>query len=87
MMKWSEYLQVPYSRIRTRINTFKWSVEKAFEMKKTEKINTVRLTYNNESLTIKEWSDRTGICTETLNNRFRKLHWSIERTLTTPVIK
>lgn len=45
------------------------------------------LTLNNESKTIAEWSDVTGIGWHTIYYRFYKLGWSIERSLSAPVSK
>ena len=42
------------------------------------------LEYNNEVHNLKEWSIITGIHVQTLSSRLHKLHWSIEKTLTTP---
>jgi len=41
------------------------------------------LTWNGETLTLIEWSQRTGIRVETLLRRCRN-GWSVERVLTTP---
>ena len=41
------------------------------------------LTWNGETLTFFEWSQRTGIRVETLLHRCRK-GWSVEQVLTTP---
>lgn len=40
-------------------------------------------TFNGESLTVGEWSKRTGLSTHTIRSRLR-LGWSIEQTLTRP---
>jgi hypothetical protein len=42
---------------------------------------TKRLTHNNETLTIQEWSERTGIGYSTIKNRIR-LGWDTNRVLT-----
>ena len=42
------------------------------------------LTWNGESLTLVEWSQRTGIRVKTLLQRCRK-GWSVEQVLTTPL--
>lgn len=42
--------------------------------------NNIRLSFCGESLTLAEWSRRTGIPYGALHRRVRK-HWSIERTL------
>ena len=45
-----------------------------------------KYTYNGESLTLKQWSEKTGVPYATLFNRLKKLKWSLEKTLTTPLI-
>jgi hypothetical protein len=42
------------------------------------------LTWNGETLTLIEWSQRTGIRVQTLLHRCRK-GWSVEQVLTTPL--
>lgn len=54
---------------------------------KTQNNHTSRnhyITYNNETLTIKQWSEKTGISYNALKSRLNKHGWSIERALTTP---
>ena len=41
--------------------------------------------YNGESLTLREWSNKTGLARDLLSNRVYSLGWSIERAITTPV--
>lgn len=45
------------------------------------------VTFNGESLTLTEWSERTGIGFYTIRMRIHRSHWSIEKALTTPVKK
>lgn len=42
-----------------------------------------RIEFNGLNLTIREWSERTGISKDTITNRFR-LGWDTERALTQP---
>lgn len=52
--------------------------------------NTTRnhfLTYNGQTMTLAEWERKTGIHRDVLKDRINKLHWTIERALTTPVRK
>lgn len=86
MMDWSEYLEIPYSRIRTRINTFGWSIEKTFEVEKIKKAHLI-ITCGNESMSIKEWSKKTGLCVNTIHTRLRKQDWTIEQVLFSPKLK
>lgn len=48
------------------------------------KSNATRHTFNGESLTVREWSERTGISLAVLGGRLSG-GWSIERALTQPV--
>jgi hypothetical protein len=50
----------------------------------TNKTVTVRLTFNKETLTLFEWSDRTGLSVDVLRGRKSK-GWSVEDMLTTPI--
>lgn len=43
------------------------------------------ITYNNETHTLMEWSEITGIKWGTIRKRIVEYHWSIEKALTTPV--
>ena len=45
------------------------------------------LTYNGETKTMAEWSEITGIKYHTLKQRINKYGYSVERALTTPVLK
>lgn len=48
--------------------------------------NNHRYTFKNKTLTIREWSNITGLSYNLLRNRLEKNKWSIERALTTPKI-
>lgn len=48
------------------------------------KTDTVRITFNNKTQTLSQWSDELGLPRQTLHNRIRVHHWDIERALTTP---
>ena len=37
--------------------------------------------------TLRYWSEKTGIDTKTLYNRFNKLNWSAEKTILTPLLR
>lgn len=47
------------------------------------KRNTKYVTYNNETLPVRTWSERTGIRVDKIRNRVFKLKWDVERALTT----
>lgn len=45
--------------------------------------NNVKYTFNGETLTLSQWSDKLGICYKTLQKRIR--NWGVERAFSTPV--
>lgn len=47
----------------------------------------VIISYNGESMTLKEWARKLGIKNTTLHNRIHYLGWSIDKAFTTPVRK
>ena len=49
------------------------------------KSNTHWIDYKGEIMSLPQWARRLGMQIETLRQRINKLHWSIERALTTPV--
>lgn len=49
--------------------------------------NNKKITYNNQTKTISEWSNILNIDVHTLNKRIFILNWSIEKALTKPVRK
>lgn len=49
------------------------------------KDNNRRFSFRGESLTVKEWSERTGFSSVTIYDRIQTKGWSIERALTEPV--
>ena len=45
------------------------------------------ITYKGETKCLVEWANQLGIPNDTLRVRINKLHWSIEKALTTPARK
>lgn len=45
------------------------------------------LTHDGITMTMMEWSEKTGIPYSALQTRIKNLKWTVERTLTTPVMK
>jgi hypothetical protein len=43
------------------------------------------ITYNKETLTLTQWSEKTGLSPSVIHSRLAK-HWSVERALTTPLL-
>jgi hypothetical protein len=60
-----------------------WATDKE---QSRNKRNNHRLTFRGETLCIADWSDRTGLKQRTIYSRL-KIGWSVERALTTPVLK
>lgn len=57
------------------------------KIQQNNRTNNTRYTLNDETHTLSEWSDITGICSSTLSARILKLGWSVEKALTTPIIR
>ena len=68
----------PYSPENCR-----WATMKDQSMNKRD---TIRLTYNGETLTSLEWAQRTGLSAEMIRRRIRR-GWSTDRALTEPIHK
>jgi hypothetical protein len=45
------------------------------------------ITFNGETLKLVEWAERTGIAAGLISVRIKKLNWTVEKALTTPVKK
>lgn len=60
----------------------KWSTHK--EQQRNRRSNHT-VTYQGATFTLVEWSERTGIPTDTLSKRLNNYGWSTEKALTTPV--
>jgi len=46
----------------------------------------INITWDGETLCLKDWAKRTGINAETLRGRIRRFNWPIEKALTTPAM-
>ena len=55
-------------------------------VQQNNKTNNIRITFNGETHTQTEWSKITGLNRYTIHDRLKR-GWSVEKTLTTPVIK
>ena len=80
LFKWAEELNINYGTLRSRLFRHGWSVEKAFGIQSTW----TYLEHDGVSLTIPEWSKRSGIGDWSIRHRLEN-GWSVEQTLTTPV--
>ncbi len=54
------------------------------EEQSNNRTNNHLLTYNDRTMTIKEWSKETGLSYHCIARRINRLGWDAERTLTTP---
>lgn len=81
VVDWAKYLGVNHKTLEARLRRYKWSVERAL----TEPFDNTRLcrmiTFNGETLPIRQWEIRTGISTKTIKRRLAK-GWTIESALT-----
>lgn len=57
----------------------RWSTRK--EQCNNRRNNRV-ITYNGKTQTVQQWADKTGVNRSTLNSRINKLHWDVEKALT-----
>jgi len=46
-----------------------------------------KIFFNGENLTLSEWAERTGVPSGVLSSRLNAGGWSVERSLTTPILK
>jgi len=59
-----------------------WSTMKA---QANNKRNNIKIKFQNQYLTLKEWSEKIGMKYPTLARRIKKYHWPIEKALTKPI--
>ncbi len=82
---WAKKLNIVPRTLRCRID--KNGVENALTSDKAPnegKFIPYKYTYNNKTLTIKEWGDLLGEKPATLNNRIHRLNWPLKKALTIP---
>lgn len=80
LKQWCIELNLNYGIMESRINRYKWSVEKAFETKTNFRM--VMITYKNKTQTLKQWCDELDLNYKLTHSRIHRLHWDIEKTLT-----
>lgn len=71
LSEWAEILNVDYNLLRSRVGSYGWTLEQAinepiYAKAKREKI---KIEYNGERLTIKEWSQKLGITENLIRSR------------------
>ena len=77
LKQWCEELNLNYRTTITRLDTYHWSVERAFETKENAKFHLV--TYNGDTKPIKEWCEILGLKYNTVISRIVKRGWSVEK--------
>lgn len=95
MMEWSDHLGISYCVIKEAINERGQTLEeflnkykpKSFAEYEDDNIKNINgtcyLTYNNETLSSREWSEKLGITKDTIVKRARN-GWSAKRIVETP---
>lgn len=77
LKQWCIELNLNYGIMESRINRYKWSVEKAFETKTNFRM--VMITYKNKTQTLKQWCDELDLNYKLTHSRIHRLHWDIEK--------
>ena len=62
----------------------RWVTQK---VQQNNRSNNHLLTYNNETLTISQWSEKLGFKKSVIGQRINGMGWSVEKALTTPIRK
>jgi hypothetical protein len=78
LKQWCIELNLNYGIMESRINRYKWSVEKAFETKTNFRM--VMITYKNKTQTLKQWCDELDLNYKLTHSRIHRSHWDIEKT-------
>lgn len=55
-----------------------------YKQQNNNRRDNIHISFRGQTLTIPEWSERTGISAGAIRQRLKTLKWSIERALTTP---
>ncbi len=80
----------PGLTIERKNNDLGYSPENCVWATHTEQMNNTRksrlLTYHGETLTMAQWARKLGVKRSTLEQRFYCYHWTVEKTLSTPII-
>ncbi len=78
---WAKELDIPRLTLLKRLESG-WDITKAFEtpVKRGQRTKQQTITYNNETKTIKEWSDITGLLPCTIRIRLKR-GWTIQKAL------
>ena len=76
LKQWAEELNIPYYRLRSRINNYKYDIQKAFSKETYEQ--KALYSYKGEIKRLCEWCRELGINYQKTKRRLR-LGWSVER--------
>jgi len=87
--RWAKKLNLNPALIYHRINTYKWSDKRALSQPTSNNIrkNTILITHNNITLTLKQWCNKLNLPYKTIYSRIKYRHWSFLKSLTIPIRK
>jgi len=85
--EWEQRTGISWSTLRHRYVDLSWSAERTLTTPPEAFAQRGSATWNGETLTLTEWSQRTGIPMKTLHHRLRVAGWSVERALSEPVAR
>ena len=73
LSEWSEILGIDYLILKSRVGDYGWTIKEALENPKFSKVKIDKKTisFNGETKTIKEWSEKLGIKENTIRGRMR----------------
>ena len=77
LAEWCDELKLDYGKTNHRINTFHWSIERAFEVKENPRFRYI--TYKGKTQTLKEWCEELGLNPKIVSARINRYKWTIER--------
>lgn len=83
--EWERRTGIGWSTLRHRYLDLGWSAEKTLVTPPEAHDARAAVTWNNKTLTLTEWSQRTGIPMKTLHYRLKVAGWSVDRALSQPV--
>jgi predicted DNA-binding transcriptional regulator AlpA len=86
LREWEEITGIPKKAIYNRIHVHKWDIGRALSepLSAIYRKRSLKLEYNGEEHTLKEWAKITGISRDTIYNRLYHFKWDVERALTEP---
>ncbi len=86
---WAAIFGISNDLVNSRINTLGWSPERALtqppDLYKSRRPNIRLLTYNGETLSMKDWSKKVGVSARVIQYRLNQLGMTIGQALTTPL--